>query len=250
MTGTVLLTGASKGIGAATARALGEAGFEVVAHYGSDETGARDATDLIPEERKRLVRADFCEPGAAQSLWEEAVAWRGRIDVLINNAAVMPATPIDGTDEQWQDGWDAALQVNARAPADLIRAAVAHFKENGGGILITISSWVAQRGAGDAALMAYAASKAAVKAITQTVARHHGRDGVLAYVITPGAVGTDLTRIAADRMGGLDKVVAGLALGEWVPPEELAELIVFLSRGRARHLTGATIDVNGASYIR
>jgi len=247
---TVLLTGASKGIGAASARALGEAGAHVVAHYASDEAGAREATAALPDERKLLVRADFADPEAPHRLWEEAVAWRGRVDVLVNNAAVMPATPLAARDDEWRDGWRQALQVNVQAPADLTRAAVLHFVEHGGGILIALSSWVAQRGPRDPSLMAYAASKAAVKALTQAVARHHAQDGVLAYVVAPGVVGTELSVIAAERTGGVDALLSGLAMGEWVPPEELARLLVFLESGRVRHLTGATLDVNGATYVR
>jgi NAD(P)-dependent dehydrogenase (short-subunit alcohol dehydrogenase family) len=247
---TVLLTGASKGIGAETARALGAAGAFVVAHYGSDEAGARAATAAIDDERKLLVQADFADPDAATRLWEAAVGWRGRIDALVNNAAVMPATPLAGDDDEWRRGWEQALQVNVRAPADLTRLAVPHFVDHGGGVLIALSSWVAQRGPRDPALMAYSASKAALKALTQAVARHHAPDGVLAYVIAPGVVGTELSVIAAERTGGTEALVAGLAMGEWVPPEQIAELIVFLASGKVRHLTGATLDVNGASYVR
>jgi 3-oxoacyl-[acyl-carrier protein] reductase len=246
----VLLTGASKGIGAETVRALGEAGAHVVAHYGSDEEGARAATAAIPGERLLLLRADFEDPSAARLLWEAAVAWRGRVDVLVNNAAVMPETPLTSSDEDWRRGWEQALQVNVRAPADLTRDAVAHFVEHGGGVLIALSSWVAQRGPRDPALMAYAASKAAVKALTQAVGRHHAKDGVLVYVVAPGVVGTELSEIAAARTGGTEKLVAELTMGEWVPPREVADLVVFLASGRVRHLTGATLDVNGASYVR
>jgi len=247
---TVLLTGASKGIGAATARALGEAGAHVVAHYGSDEPGARAATAEIPDSRKLLLQADLADPDAPRRLWETAVAWRGRVDVLVNNAAVMPETPLAADDETWRHGWEQALRVNVRAPADLTRFAVGHFVEHGGGVLIALSSWVAQRGPRDPALMAYAASKAAVKALTQAVARHHAPDGVLAYVVAPGVVGTQLSVIAAERTGGTDALFADLTMGEWVPPEEVAALIVFLASGRVTHLTGATLDVNGASYVR
>jgi NAD(P)-dependent dehydrogenase (short-subunit alcohol dehydrogenase family) len=246
----VLLTGASKGIGAATAAALGRAGASVIAHYGFDEAGAMAATADIPDERKLLVRADLRDPQAPARVWEAAASWRGRVDVLVNNAAVMPATPLDAPEDEWRRGWDDALQVNVRAPADLVRAAVPHFVENGGGVLITLSSWVAQRGPRDPSLMAYAASKAAVKALTQAVARHHAPEGVLAYVIAPGVVGTELSRIAAERTGGLDVLFAGLTLGEWVPPEEVADLVVFLAGGTVPHLAGATLDVNGASYVR
>jgi len=247
---TVLLTGASKGIGAATARALGAAGAHLVAHYGSDEAGARAATADIPPGRVRLVRADLSGPGAAEALWEAAVDWCGRVDVLVNNAAHMAQTPLDAPREAWDERWAQTLQVNVKAPADLMRAAVPHFRAHGGGVLVTLSSWAAQRGSSNPDLLAYAASKAAVKALTQTLARAHAREGLLAYLVAPGVVRTRMSEDAAARQGGADAVTAGLAMGEWVPPEEVADLVAFLATGGCRHLSGATLDVNGASYVR
>jgi len=245
---TVLVTGASKGIGAEIAAAAGRAGANVVAHYGSDRAGAVAATAAIPDDRKLLVGADLVEPGSAARLWEAASAWRPGIDVLVNNAAVMEQTPFDGPEEAWHTGWERAYRINILAPADLTRAAVHHFVDRGGGVVVTISSWVAQRGSGLPGLAGYAASKAAVKALTQTVARHYGKQGVLAYVVAPGIVRTKLSEQAWS--GGEEAVTATLAMGEWVPPGDVAELVVFLAGGRARHLTGATLDVNGASYVR
>jgi NAD(P)-dependent dehydrogenase (short-subunit alcohol dehydrogenase family) len=247
---TVLVTGASKGIGAATAATLGDAGAHVIAHYAGDEAGARAATASVPEDRRLLVAADLAEPDGAVRLWEQALAWRGRIDVLVNNAAVLVETPLDAPPEDWAASWERTLQVNVRAPADLMREAVTHFRGQGGGVLVTLSSWVAQRGSSNPHLLAYAASKGAVKALTQTLARAHAREGVLAYIVAPGVVATRMSLDAADAQGGVDAVSAGLAMGEWVPPQELADLVTFLASGRARHLTGATLDVNGASYVR
>lgn len=247
---TVLVTGASKGIGAAIVRDLGEQGAFVAAHYGSDEAGAVEATAGIPGERKLLVRADLADPAAPARLWEEAVAWRGGVDVLVNNAATMEESPLDGPDEQWNEAWQTSLQVNVLAPASLMRDAVRHFGERGGGILITLSSWAAQRGAGNSNLVAYAASKAAVKAMAQTIARNHAADGVLSYIVAPGVVRTRMSEDAAAHRGGEEAITATLAMGEWVPPEDVATLVSFLATGRCRHLTGATLDVNGASYVR
>ncbi len=247
---TVLVTGASKGIGAAIAGALGERGAAVVAHYGSDEAGAREATAAIPDERKLLVQADLADPEAPARLWAEALAWRGGVDVLVNNAAIMPESPLDGTDEVWASAWETALRVNVLAAADLMREAVRHFRERGGGVLITLSSWAAQRGAGNSNLVAYAASKAAIKAMAQTIARNHATDGVLSYIVAPGVVRTRMSEEAAVSRGGEEAITATLAMGEWVPPEDVARLVAFLATGRVRHLTGATLDVNGASYIR
>lgn len=250
MNKVVLLTGASKGIGAETARALGEAGAHVVAHYSSDEAGVREATAEIPSDRKLLVEADFSDLDAPQRLWQAAVDWRGHVDVLVNNAAVMEDSPPSAPDEEWRRAWQRAFDVNVLAPATLTREAVQHFSASGGGIVITLSSWVAQRGTANSNLLAYAASKAAVKALTQTIARCYAKDGVLAYVIAPGVVRTRLSEIAAAQTGGEDALTAMLAMGEWVPPRELARLIVFLASGTVRHLTGATLDVNGATYVR
>jgi NAD(P)-dependent dehydrogenase (short-subunit alcohol dehydrogenase family) len=246
---TVLVTGASKGIGAEVVAALGRAGAYVVAHYGSDRAGAERATAAIPEARKLLLGADLYEPGAATRVWEAATAWRP-VDVLVNNAAVMEQVPFDAPLEEWHHGWERAFRINVLATADLTRAAIPHFIERGGGVLITMSSWVAQRAPGSPAYAAYAASKAAVKALTQTVARHYGKGGVLAYALAPGVVRTQLSEQAAELFGGEEAVLSTLALGEMVPPSELAELVVFLASGKTRHLTGATFNVNGATYVR
>ena len=246
---TVLVTGASKGIGAEIAAALGRAGANVAAHYNTDRGGAEAAIGEIPDERKLLVGADLLDPAGAAELWASAASWRP-IDVLVNNAAVMERTPFDASDEAWHAGWERAFRINSLSAADLTRSAVSHFLERGGGVIVTISSWVAQRGTSNPDLVAYAASKAAGKAMTQTVARHFGKQGVLAYVISPGVVRTRLSDRAAAWTGGEEAVTATLAMGEWVPPSELAELVVYLAGGRARHLTGATLDVNGATYVR
>ncbi|MFK7828813.1 MAG: SDR family NAD(P)-dependent oxidoreductase [Congregibacter sp.] len=247
----ILLTGASKGIGAATARLLGEAGASLVAHYGADKAGALAATAGIPEERKLLVQADLNKLDEVENLWDQATAWRGGIDVLVNNAATMiGAGSVDEELDAWDQSWEESMQVNVMAPARMLRRAVRDFRTAGGGSIITISSWAAQRGVGNPATIAYAASKAAIKAATQTIARNYAKDGIYAYIIAPGVVRTRLSEEFARSQGGEDKVTAGLAMGRWVDPEEVGEVVCFLSRGAVPSLSGSTIDINGASYIR
>jgi NAD(P)-dependent dehydrogenase (short-subunit alcohol dehydrogenase family) len=246
----VLVTGASRGIGAAAASALAGSGASVIAHYGTHADGAAQAVGALAEDRRLLLQADLSQPGSARSLWREAVAWRGRVDVVVANAAIAPETPFEASDEEWDAGWDAILRVNVLEAVSLIREAVGHFRANGGGIVIALSSWSAQQGSAVPSLSAYAASKAAVKAVTQTVARNYAREGVLAYVVAPGIVRTRMAEISATSRGGIDKVNAILAMGEMAPAEEVGSLIAFLASGACRHLTGATIDLNGASYIR
>lgn len=205
----------------------------------------------IPSHRKKLVQADFSDRDSVESLWQVAEDWRGRVDVLVNNAAVMS---FDGGFDQpvatWDRIWDEALSVNVLAPARLLRNAVNHFLSAGGGTIITISSWAAQRGVTNPATIAYGASKSAIHNATRTVARAYAAQGVLAYVIAPGVVRTRLSEQFAETQGGEQRITETLAMKEWVPPEDIAATVGFLSSGRARHLTGATLDVNGASYIR
>ena len=247
---TVLVTGASKGIGAVIVRTLGAGGADVIAHYGSDRAGAEAACAALPAERRLLVQADLAEPGGARAVWRQAVEWHGRVDVVVANAAINLETPWDAADDEWDAAWDATLRVNVRATADLVREAVQHFVGAGGGVLVTLSSWAALRGSALPQLSAYAASKAAVRALTQTVAQNHASDGVLAYVVAPGLVNAGMSAPAIEQRGGVDAVNATLPMGEMVPPEEVADLVAYLASGRCRHLTGATLDLNGASYVR
>jgi NAD(P)-dependent dehydrogenase (short-subunit alcohol dehydrogenase family) len=247
---TVLVTGASKGIGAEITASLGRAGAFVIAAYHSDRAGAERATAEIPTDRRQLVSLDLAQPGAGRELWDRAMAWRGAVDVVVCNAAVMRGTPLEESDEEWDEAWRLTLAVNLLEPANLMRAAARHFVNRGGGTMIVLSSWAAQRGSGNPDLLAYSASKAAVKSFAQTLARAHAADGLLVYVIAPGIVRTRMSELSAARMGGEDAVTATLAMGEWVPPQEIGELTAFLASGRVRHLSGATLDVNGASYIR
>lgn len=248
---TILVTGASKGIGAAIARRLGADNAFVIAHYARDRAGAEEALAQVPDDRRAFISADLGEAGAAATLFQEALKIAPRIDGLVNNAATMI---FDGGIEDDQDAWDAVWErtfaVNVFGASGLLREAVRHMKAQGGGSIVGLSSWAAHKGVTNPRSIAYAASKAAIKAAYQTVATGYARDNIQTYVIAPGVVDTAMSRDFAETQGGRKVVEDRLVMGEWVPPEEIAALTAFCLSGEARHLSGATLDINGASYIR
>lgn len=246
----VLLTGASGGIGAETARVLAARGAAVVAQYGDNAPGAEAALADAPHGSSLLLQADFAVPGSGRELFRRALDWRGAVDAVVVNAATLLETPVETTDEAWDARWEETLRVNVLEPANLMREAVRHFVAAGGGTLVVMSSWAAERGAAIPALPAYAASKAAIRNLAQTFAFNYAKDGVRSYIVAPGIVDTPMSTVAAEARGGRNAVNAALAMGEMVPATEVAELVAFLCAGACRHLSGATLDVNGATYIR
>ena len=250
----VLLTGASQGIGAAIGRSLLESGFRVILHHQgrpSDLAGAKHVAKGHRDGTHALIAADFGSDEAVVDLWDQAVSVWGRVDTLVLNAATMiPVGGIGDSEPDWNRAWSIQMQVNVLAPARLMRGAVRHFQQRGGGVIITMSSWVAQQGATNPSMLAYAASKGAVRAAAQSIARGYAKDNILSHIIAPGIVRTRMSEDFAALQGGEDSVTETLAMGEWVPPSEVADLVTFLAAGKAKHLSGATLDVNGATYIR
>ena len=240
---TVLVTGASRGIGRATAVALHREGAHVVLHYGNDKDAAQATADRLGD-RIRLVQGDLRNPDERRRVWAEAADWRAGVDVLVNNAGAWLPSDIDDADA-WQQGWEANYELNLLAPADLCREAILGFRKRGGGIIVNVTSRSAHRG-DDAEHIAYGAAKGGLLALTKGIARGYGKDNILAYAVAPGWVATDI----AGNLATDPTLLSGLPLGEVTPPEDVAEMITFLASGRTRHTTGATIDITGADYVR
>ena len=228
----ILLTGSSRGIGAAALTALEATGAQVVGH---------GTASGIP--------ADFADPAAPAHLWQTALDRLGTIDVLVNNAGVFEANPLDGDDTAWLAGWQRTMQVNLTAAAQLCRLAVRHWQERGTpGRIVNVASRAAYRG-DSPAHWHYAAAKAGMVAMTKTIARGYAARGVLAFAICPGFTMTGMADDYLASRGG-DRLLADIPLGRVAQPEEVAEIARFLALDAPPSMTGAVLDVNGASYVQ
>ncbi|MFJ4170760.1 SDR family NAD(P)-dependent oxidoreductase [Paenarthrobacter sp. NPDC089714] len=243
----VLVTGAAGGIGSAVARTIVAGGGDVILHDVNAE-----AVEALANELGRAattLTANLADAKETERLWADALAIHGRIDVLVNNAGIYPPAPIDAHLEDWVAVWDLSLAVNLKAPAVLCKEAVTTYSEQDkGGIIINLASRAAFRGE-DPDYWHYAAAKAGVVAMTRTIARQNGRHGVTAFAIAPGYVDTSLNHVFRDTVG-ISAAAAMTGLGEVAQPQDIANVIAFLATGLAKHATGTTIDINGASYVR
>jgi NAD(P)-dependent dehydrogenase (short-subunit alcohol dehydrogenase family) len=229
----ILLTGSSRGIGAAIVTGLSS----------PDVRLAKQATRGDAD----TIAADFADPAAPQTLWDAARAQLGTIDVLINNAGVFEASPLG--DDDWTAQWERTMRINLTASAELCRLAVLHWQARGHpGRIVNVASRAAYRG-DSPAHWHYAASKAGMVAMTKTIARGYARENILAFAVCPGFTMTGMAEDYLASRGG-DKLLADIPLGRVAAPEEVATTVKFLSLEAPPSMTGAVIDVNGASYVR
>jgi NAD(P)-dependent dehydrogenase (short-subunit alcohol dehydrogenase family) len=229
----IFVTGTSRGIGAAIASSLGGHNFLGHSSRGGDNE----------------IAADLADPEQVKALWWEAMGrLDGRIDVLINNAGMFEATPIEQGDDGWLEGWERTMQVNLTASAMLCRLAVLHFRERGGGRIVNVASRAAYRG-DSPQHWHYAASKAGMIGMTKTIARGYASENVLAFAVCPGFTMTGMAEDYVASRGG-DKLLADIPLGRVASADEVAETVRWLAVDAPPSATGAVIDVNGASYVR
>lgn len=243
---TVLVTGASRGIGYAIARQCAEAGANVAAHYYTNREKAEALADAAAG-RVALFQADLAVPAECGRLFQDVVHRWSRIHILVNNAGVAIPLPLEATLDEWQKGWNLTVGVNLRAAEQLCRLAILHFREHGGGRIINVASRAAFRG-DQPEYMTYAASKAGLVALTRSIARGCGSEGIRAFVVAPGFVRTDMAQDFIDTYGE-EHAIRGLAIDRLTEPDDVAPTVVFLASGLADHATGATVDINAASYV-
>lgn len=245
---TFLLTGASRGIGAATARILLSAGANVVGSYAHSPGALTELETEFGKDRLHILKSDLSKPAEAFRLFEGAVKFKGKVDGIINNAGIMPSTPHTVNEDMWLKDWANVMQVNVQAVADLSKAAINHFEAHGGtGRIVSIASRAAFRG-DSSDMMHYAASKGALVSMMRTIARAFARESIYAYLIAPGWVKTDMASVAYEP--GNEHMLREVPMGDAAPPEEIGNMVAFLLSGLVNHATGATFDINGASYVR
>ena len=239
---TALVTGSSRGIGAAIVQALKARGVRVIGHaskpYDADTIGA-----------------DLTDPTAAARIWEEALERAGgRIDILVNNAGQFIANPITLSDIEWLDNWEDALRINLTAAAELSRFAVRHWLEGAGsdgktgGRIVHIASRAAYRG-DSPDHWHYAAAKAGMIGLHKTIARHYPARGIMSYAICPGFTDTAMAGDYLASRGG-PGLLADIPLGRVATPEEIATMAAFCALDAPESMTGAVLDANGASFVR
>ncbi len=235
---TALVTGSSRGIGAAIAQGLRARGVRVIGHA----TRAADA---------ETIAADLTDPTAPAALWDEALARsaHGRIDLLVNNAGQFVANPISLSDIEWLDNWEDALRINLTAAAALSRYAVKHWlAQERAGRIVHIASRAAHRG-DSPDHWHYAAAKGGMIAMHKTIARHYASKGVMSYAICPGFTDTAMAGDYLASRGGAG-LLADIPLGRVATPEEIASMAVYCGLDAPESMTGAVLDANGASYVR
>ena len=243
----VLVTGASRGIGRAVARAFASQGDRVAVHYRDSATLAQEVLAGLPGGGHTIVRADLADAEAVRPMVDQAATDLGGLDVLVNNAGVYVRHPITEVSyEQWQEVWRDTLAVNLTGAANVTWCAVQHMIRTGGRI-VNVTSRGAFRG--EPRHPAYGASKAGLNAFGQSMARALAPYGISVATVAPGYVETEM---AADDLNSArgQEIRAQSPFNRVATPEEIAAAVIYLASDQAEWASGAILDLNGASYLR
>jgi NAD(P)-dependent dehydrogenase (short-subunit alcohol dehydrogenase family) len=244
----VLVTGGSRGIGAAIAYAFAAAGDRVAVHYGGAREAAESVVAGLPGAGHVAVQAELADPDAVRRMVDGAAEALGGLDVLVNNAGVYLDNDIDEDDyEAWQAAWRRTLDVNLVGPANVTWCAVRHMRRRGGGRIVNVSSRGAFRG--EPRHLAYGASKGALNSLTQSLAKGLGKDRIVVTGIAPGFVATDMANHILDGPRR-EEILSQSPFGRIATAEEVARAVLFLADPEIEFTSGTIIDLNGASHLR
>jgi 3-oxoacyl-[acyl-carrier protein] reductase len=242
----VLVTGGSRGIGAAVVRAFARLGDQVAIHYRAGHEHATDLAGSLPGPGHIVVGADLADANAVRRMVASVEEAFGRIDVLVNNAGVFEAHPIDQTTyERWQEAWSHTLGVNLVGAANVTWCVVQRMES--GGRIVNVASRGAFRG--EPEQPAYGASKAGLIAFGQSLARALGPRGIAVSSVAPGFTETDMATAALRGEAG-DARRAESPLGRVATADEVAAAVIYLASPQAELASGAVLDLNGASHLR
>jgi NAD(P)-dependent dehydrogenase (short-subunit alcohol dehydrogenase family) len=245
----VLVTGGARGIGRAVCRAFAEEGARVAINFRANRAAAEALLADLPGGPHLLVQADVAQPDEARRLVQEVVASFGRLDILVNNAGgAGPARRITELSyEEWLRAWEHVLRANLLSAAQVTYWAVQQMLIQGGGRIVNVSSRGAFRG--EPNNPAYGAAKAGLNAMSQSLAVALAPYHIYVAVVAPGFVATEAV---AQRLEGPEgeEIRRQIPFGRVALPEEVARAVLFLAAPGTEYLTGAILDVNGASYLR
>jgi len=245
---TVLITGGSRGIGAAIAREFAEAGDRVAIHYVSSEMDAESVRMSLSGDGHVTARADLRDPQAIRRMVDHVAQEFGTIDVLINNAGIFIEHPIESTTyEAWQSAWEHTIGVNLIGAANVTWCALQHMPKDAASRIVNIGSRGAFRG--EPASPAYGASKAAIVAFGQSIAKALAPMHIGVTTLAPGFVETEMASRHLQGPEG-DGIRSQSPFNRVARPEELAKAVYFLASAESEWASGAVLDFNGASYLR
>ena len=240
----ILVTGSSRGIGAAISKELGKSGARIAIHYKREKESAEEIAKIIGNNSK-VFKANLQDPDKCELLIKSVLKEFGHIDAIVNNAGTAILSPLNN--ENWVKEWDKTMSINLRAVGILCKLAIQHFKTRKSGRIINIASRAAFRG-DTAEYLAYAASKAGVVSLSKSIARAFGKDGITCFVVAPGWVKTDMADESIEKYGD-EYIMQDNSLDRLTEPEDIAPIVTLLASGLADHATGTTIDINAASYV-
>lgn len=240
----VLITGGTRGIGAATARKFAMNNCKVILIYHSDESAAQRTLLSLKGEGHMIYQADISDVNQVEDLFAYIST---PIDVLVNSAGIAIPNSIDQDRQNWKESWNRTLGLNLTGLANCCYYASQNMKENRSGSIVNVSSRGAFRGEPD--MLAYGASKGAVNSLTQSLAKALGEYNIGVTAVAPGFVDTDM---AASILNTEDsaRLIAESPFGRIAQPEEVADAIYFLSLPSSLFMSGTILDVNGASFLR
>ena len=248
MSRRILVTGGSRGIGAAISRRFAELGDRVAVNYAARRDAAEALLSELPGSGHLAVQGDLRDPAQVQAMADEAAAGLGGIDVLVNNAGVFFTHHItEVTYEQWQEAWADTLGVNLIGAANATYCALPHMPTDGTARIVNVGSRGAFRGEPKAP--AYGASKAAIASFGQSMAKELGHLGIAVATVAPGFVETEMAaKFLAGPEGAARK--AESPFNRVATAQEVADAVVYLASPQAQWASGAILDLNGASYLR